>query len=53
MGAAVDDDEVSKNAADVISFDGIKSAYGKAIEEEVSYFYNLFNSEDDGVVANK
>ncbi len=49
MGAAVDDDEVSKNAGDVISFAGIKSAYGKAIEEEVIYFYNLFNSEDDAL----
>jgi hypothetical protein len=47
MGAAVDNDEVSKNAADVVSLDGIKSAYGKSIEEEVTHFYNLFNSEDD------
>jgi|SRR5215212_2158550 len=49
MGAAVDDDEVSKNSADVLSSDGIRSAYGKAIEEEVSYFYNLFNLEDDAL----
>jgi hypothetical protein len=48
MGAAVDDGEVSKNAADVSS-DGIKSAYGKPIEKEVSHFYNLFNLEDDAL----
>jgi Alpha/beta hydrolase of unknown function (DUF900) len=47
MGAAVDNDEVSKNAQDVSSSGGIKAAYGKAIEEEVLYFYNLFNSDDD------
>jgi len=39
MGAAVDDGEVSKNIADVSS-DGIKSAYGKAIEKEVLHFYS-------------
>ncbi len=49
MGAAVDDDEVSKNANDAISSGGIKAAYGKAIEEEVSKFYNLVNSEDDAL----
>jgi hypothetical protein len=48
MGAAVDDSEVSKNIADVSS-DGIKSAYGKAIEKEVLHFYNLFNLEDDAL----
>jgi hypothetical protein len=47
MGAAVDDDEVSKNAADVLSSDGIRSAYGNAIEKEVVRFYNLYNPEDD------
>ena len=47
MGAAVDNDEVSKNAHDVSSSGGIKAAYGKAIEEQVLYFYNLFNSNDD------
>ena len=49
MGAAVDDDEVSKNANDAISSGGIKAAYGKAIEEEVLKFYNLVNSEDDAL----
>jgi hypothetical protein len=47
MGAAVDNGEVSKNARDVSSSDGIKAAYGKAIEEQVLNFYNLFNSDDD------
>lgn len=50
MGAAVDDDEVSKDDADVYTDNNsseIKSAYGKAIEEEVIRFYNLFNMEDD------
>ena len=47
MGAAVDNDEVSKNAHDVFSSGGIKAAHGKAIEEQVLYFYNLFNSDDD------
>lgn len=49
MGAAVDDVEVSKNSADVSSSDGIKSAYGKAIEKQVTHFYNLFDSEDDAL----
>jgi Alpha/beta hydrolase of unknown function (DUF900) len=47
MGAAVDDDEVSKDASDVINPGGIKSAYGNAIEDEVLKFYNLVNEEDD------
>ena len=46
MGAAVDDDEVSKNAVDVTNSDRIKVPYGEAIEEEVIKFYNLVNSED-------
>ena len=49
MGAAVYDDEVSKNSADESSSDGIKSAYGKAIEKQVTRFYNLFDSEDDAL----
>jgi hypothetical protein len=49
MGTAVDDDEVSKEASDVISFDGIRSAYGKAIEDEVLEFYNLVNHQDDAL----
>ena len=47
MGAALDDDEVSKDASDVTSLGGIKSAYDKAIEDEVLKFYNLVNEEDD------
>lgn len=49
MGAAVDDDEVSKDPSDVVGRDGIKSAYGEAIEEEVSEFYNLVNRQDDAL----
>ncbi len=49
MGAAVDDDEVSKNSVAVSSSDGINSAYGKAIEKQVTHFYNLFDSEDDAL----
>ena len=49
MGAAVDDVEVSKNSADVSSSDGIKISYGKAIENQVTHFYNLFDSEDDAL----
>jgi pimeloyl-ACP methyl ester carboxylesterase len=46
MGAAVDDDEVSKNPNDV-SEGTIKFAYGTAIENTVFSFYNLVNPEDD------
>jgi len=59
LGAAVDDEEVSKdplyivNNASIVNdtlqwYDvyGIKSAYGKAIENEVLNFYNLFNPAD-------
>jgi Alpha/beta hydrolase of unknown function (DUF900) len=59
MGAAVDDEEVSKNPSYIDNnqtslnnmsewYDvyGIKSAYGKVIENEVSRFYNLFNPKD-------
>jgi Alpha/beta hydrolase of unknown function (DUF900) len=49
MGAAVDDDEVSKDASDVTIPGGIKSAYGKTIEDEVLKFYNLVNQEDDAL----
>jgi len=51
LGAAIDDDEVSKNSLDVISSNGLKSAYGKVIEKEVAHFYNLFDSEDDALEA--
>jgi Alpha/beta hydrolase of unknown function (DUF900) len=46
MGAAVDDDEVSKNLSDVGPSE-IKFPYGKAIELEVLHFYNLFSPNDD------
>ena len=60
MGAAVDDDEVSKNILYIVKnpttlfilrewFDpyGIKSAYGKAIEDVVVLrFYNVYDPQD-------
>jgi hypothetical protein len=50
MGAAVDDEEVSKNPSDTgDSPDDDTIVHGQAIEEEVSNFYNLFNSEDDAL----
>ncbi len=48
MGAAVDDEEVSKNPNDNHDSnydDGI--VYGDAIEKHVQKFYNLYNPEDD------
>lgn len=51
IGAAVDDEEVSKNSNDIVNDptndNRIKAAYGKAIEKEVVRFYNLYNPEDD------
>jgi hypothetical protein len=51
MGAAVDDEEVSKNAQDIIDDSTnrgtVKSAYGQAIEDEVIRFYNLNNPADN------
>jgi hypothetical protein len=48
MGAAVDDEEVSKNQSDIdhSPFDDGK-VYGNAIERYVAKFYNLYNPEDD------
>jgi pimeloyl-ACP methyl ester carboxylesterase len=51
MGAAVDNEEVSKNQQDIINdatnWDTIKTtAYGQAIQEEVVKFYNLYNPKD-------
>jgi hypothetical protein len=59
LGAAIDDEEVSKDLSYIIKnprilgntsewYDvfGIKSAYGEAIEHEVNKFYNLFDSKD-------
>jgi pimeloyl-ACP methyl ester carboxylesterase len=47
MGAAVDNEEVSKNSLDIDGDTTIKQAYGKAIEEEVVNFYNLYNTKDN------
>jgi hypothetical protein len=51
MGAAVDDEEVSKNSNDIVNDPKndlrIKAAYGNAIENEAVKFYNLYNPEDD------
>ena len=50
MGAAVDNEKVSKNPSDTRdSPDDDAIVYGQAIEQKVSYFYNLFNSEDDAL----
>jgi hypothetical protein len=49
LGAAVDDEEVSKYPQDILddltNWGTLKSDYGVAIEEEVVKFYNLFNPE--------
>jgi hypothetical protein len=51
MGAAVDDEEVSKNPSDITEDTTndatIKSAYGVAIQAEVIRFYNLYNPQDN------
>jgi esterase/lipase superfamily enzyme len=48
LAAAVDNEEVSKNPADITADPtnvySIKSAHGEAIEEEVARFYNLRSS---------
>jgi hypothetical protein len=45
LGAAVDNEEVSKNPQDILSdqtnWGSVKSNYGEAIEKEVGKFYNL------------
>ena len=63
MGAAVDDEEVSKDLSYILKnpaivknmsewYDvyGIKSAYGKAIENVTSQFYNLFDPKDKALI---
>jgi hypothetical protein len=63
MGAAVDDEEVSKDLSYILKnpaivnnkeewYDvfGIKSAYGKAIENVTSHFYNLFDPKDKALL---
>jgi pimeloyl-ACP methyl ester carboxylesterase len=51
LGAAVDDEEISKNPQDILddltNWGTLKSDYGIAIEEEVIKFYNLFNPQDN------
>jgi hypothetical protein len=47
LGPAVDNEEISKNVADIDGDSGIKSAYGNAIENQVVEFQNLYNPEDD------
>ena len=47
LGAAVDNEEISKNIMDIDGDSGIKSAYGNAIENQVIKFQNLYNPEDD------
>ena len=49
-GAAVDNEEISKNPSDTEdSPNDDPIVYGDAIEEEVTYFYNLYNPEDDAL----
>lgn len=51
LGAAVDDEEISKDPQDVLNdltnWGTVKTDYGSAIEEEVDKFYNLFNPKDN------
>jgi hypothetical protein len=53
LGAAVDDEEVSKNLQDVISDRTnnvtLKFAYGNSIEDEVKRFYNMYDSQDNAL----
>jgi hypothetical protein len=50
LGAAVDNEEVSKDPQDILSdqtnWGTTKSDYGQAIEKEVVNFYNLYNPKD-------
>jgi len=50
IGAAVDNEEVSKDPQDILSdqtnWGTVKSDYGEAIEKEVVKFYNLYNPKD-------
>ncbi|MGB9169797.1 MAG: alpha/beta hydrolase [Nitrososphaeraceae archaeon] len=52
LGAAVDNEEVSKNIQDIL-FDGTNigtvktNAYGNSIEQEVTDFYNLYSPNDN------
>ena len=50
MGAAVDDEEVSTDPADITAdsttADSEKAAFGNAIQNETTRFYNLYDPED-------
>ena len=56
MGAAVDNEEVSKNPRDILfdraNWGSVKSDYGNAIENEVIHFYNLYNTKDNTLGPN-
>ena len=56
MGAAVDNEEVSKNPKDILNdrtnWGTLKSDYGEAIQNEVIRFYNLFNPKDKAFEPN-
>jgi Alpha/beta hydrolase of unknown function (DUF900) len=56
MAAAVDNEEVSINPADILidqtNWGTPKSDYGQAIEEEVVKFYNLYSSADKMLAPN-
>jgi pimeloyl-ACP methyl ester carboxylesterase len=56
MGAAVDDEEVSMYPRDILNdltnWGSPKSDYGKAIQEEVIKFYNLFSTKDNALEPN-
>ena len=55
MAAAVDNEEVSTNPADILkdqtNWGTPKSDYGRAMEAEVTNFYNLFNPFDKVLAA--
>ncbi len=47
MGAAVNNDQISTNHNDCISYTPYLPCSGEAIQSEVGYFSNLFNPEDN------
>jgi len=51
LGAAVDDEEITTNPRDMLddrtNWGSPKSDYGKAIQDEVARFYNLYNPKDN------
>ena len=47
MGAAVNNDQISTNPNDCISYTPYLPCSGEAIQSEVGYFSNLFNPEDN------